>query len=78
MGPLAVLDRFRQIAPKVLIACDGYAYGGVVHERASLLPEIVAELPSIARRRPLAKPRSRRGGSRRLPRRTAACTTSLP
>jgi len=47
MGPLAVLDRFRQIAPKVLIACDGYVYGGVAHERASLLPEIVAELPSV-------------------------------
>jgi hypothetical protein len=47
MGPLAVLDRFRQIAAKVLIACDGYVYGGVAHERASLLPEIVAELPSV-------------------------------
>ena len=47
MGPLAVLDRFRQIAPKVLIACDGYVYGGVVHERANLLHEIVAELPSV-------------------------------
>ena len=29
MGPVAVLDRFRQIEPKVLIACDGYRYGGV-------------------------------------------------
>ena len=29
MGPVAVLDRFRQIEPKVLIACDGYVYGGV-------------------------------------------------
>jgi acetoacetyl-CoA synthetase len=28
MGPVAVLDRFRQIAPKVLIAADGYRYGG--------------------------------------------------
>ena len=28
MGPVAVLDRFRQIEPKVLIACDGYRYGG--------------------------------------------------
>ena len=33
MGPLAVLDRFRQIEPKVLIACDGYVYGGVAHDR---------------------------------------------
>ena len=47
MGPLAVLDRFRQIAPKVLIACDGTVYGGAPHERASLLPTLVAELPTV-------------------------------
>jgi acetoacetyl-CoA synthetase len=47
MGPLAVLDRFRQIAPKVLIACDGYVYGGAVHERAGILPGVLAELPSV-------------------------------
>ncbi|HEX4232678.1 MAG TPA: acetoacetate--CoA ligase [Caldimonas sp.] len=47
MGPLAVLDRFRQISPKVLIACDGYVYGGAVHERAGLLPGVLAELPSV-------------------------------
>jgi len=28
MGTNAVLDRFKQIAPKVLIACDGVRYGG--------------------------------------------------
>ena len=33
MGPVAVLDRFRQIEPKVLIAADGYRYGGKVHDR---------------------------------------------
>jgi acetoacetyl-CoA synthetase len=33
MGPVAVLDRFRQIEPKVLIACDGYRYGGAAHDR---------------------------------------------
>jgi acetoacetyl-CoA synthetase len=47
MGPLAVLDRFRQIAPKVLIACDGTVYGGALHERATLLPTLVAELPTV-------------------------------
>jgi acetoacetyl-CoA synthetase len=47
MGPLAVLDRFRQIEPKVLIACDGYRYGGVAHDRMALLREVVAELPSV-------------------------------
>ena len=28
MGTNAVLDRFKQIEPKVLIACDGVTYGG--------------------------------------------------
>lgn len=47
MGPVAVLDRFRQIEPKVLIACDGYRHGGVVHERVALLRQLLAELPSV-------------------------------
>ncbi|MDQ6638045.1 MAG: acetoacetate--CoA ligase [Pseudomonadota bacterium] len=47
MGPLAVLDRFRQIAPKVLLACDGYRYGGVAHDRMALLRDVLAELPSV-------------------------------
>ena len=45
MGPVAVLDRFRQIEPKVLIACNGYAYGGVAHDR---LPVVGALLESLA------------------------------
>lgn len=47
MGPVAVLDRFRQIAPKVLIACDGYAYGGTAHDRLPVLEGLLAELPSV-------------------------------
>ena len=47
MGPVAVLDRFRQIEPKVLIACDGYVYGGVAHYRQALLVQLLAELPSV-------------------------------
>jgi acetoacetyl-CoA synthetase len=38
MGPVAVLDRFRQIEPKLLVACDGYRYGGIEHDRRGLLP----------------------------------------
>jgi len=47
MGPVAVLDRFRQIEPKLLVACDGYRYGGVAHERGALLRQLLAELPSL-------------------------------
>ena len=47
MGPLAVLDRFRQIEPKVLVACDGYVYGGVSHDRRGVVGELVAGLPSV-------------------------------
>ncbi len=47
MGPVAVLDRFRQIEPKVLIACDGYVYGGVAHDRRPVLHGLLDELPSV-------------------------------
>ncbi|MEP7300692.1 MAG: AMP-binding protein, partial [Caldimonas sp.] len=46
-GPMAVLDRFRQIEPKVLIACDGYVYAGVAHDRLAALPGLLAGLPSV-------------------------------
>jgi acetoacetyl-CoA synthetase len=48
MGPVAVLDRFRQIEPTVLIACDGYRYGGVAHDRSAVVAELVEQLPSVA------------------------------
>jgi acetoacetyl-CoA synthetase len=47
MGPLAVLDRFRQIEPVLLFACDGYAYGGVAHDRMPVLVELLADLPTL-------------------------------
>jgi acetoacetyl-CoA synthetase len=47
MGPLAVLDRFRQIAPRVLIAGDGYRYGGKIFDRSGVLAEIRAALTSV-------------------------------
>ena len=47
MGPVAVLDRFRQIEPKVLIACDGYTYGGVAHDRMAVLRGLLDELPCV-------------------------------
>ena len=47
MGPVAVLDRFRQIAPKVLVAVDGQVWGGVTHDRRPVLREVLAGLPSV-------------------------------
>ena len=46
-GSRSVIDRFRQIEPKVLFAADGYAYGGVWHDRARVVDEIRNALPSL-------------------------------
>jgi len=48
MGPVAVLDRFRQIEPKVLIACDGYRYGGKAHDRRDVVQKLLDSLPSVS------------------------------
>jgi acetoacetyl-CoA synthetase len=47
MGPVAVLDRFVQIEPKLLIACDGCVYGGVEHARLPVLQGLLDKLPSV-------------------------------
>ncbi len=47
MGTAAVLDRFKQIEPKVLIACDGVTYGGCDIDRRAVLAELRAALPSV-------------------------------
>ncbi|WP_442968294.1 acetoacetate--CoA ligase [Pseudorhodoferax sp.] len=47
MGQAAVLDRFRQIAPVVLIACDGVTYGGRDLDRTQAVAELRAALPSV-------------------------------
>lgn len=48
-GVDGVLDRFGQVNPKVMIACDGYTYGGRDFDRTDQLGQIVAELPSLNR-----------------------------
>ena len=45
-GVRGVLDRFGQIAPKVLIGCDGYRYNGKHHDTRGKLAQIAAALPS--------------------------------
>ncbi|MEO8652626.1 MAG: acetoacetate--CoA ligase [Ramlibacter sp.] len=47
MGTNAVLDRFRQIEPKVLIACDGVTYGGRDFDRTAVVAEMRAALPTV-------------------------------
>jgi len=47
MGTAAVVDRFRQIAPKVLIAVDGVHYGGKPLDRSAVVQELRAALPSV-------------------------------
>jgi len=47
MGPVAVLDRWRQIAPVALIACDGYRHGGQAHDRRALVAQLQQALPSL-------------------------------
>jgi acetoacetyl-CoA synthetase len=47
MGIPAILDRFRQIEPKVLIATDGVRYAGKVLDRSSVVSDLLAGLPSI-------------------------------
>ena len=47
-GVSAVLDRFRQIEPKVLLAHDGYPYNGRFFDRSAELGEIRAGLPELA------------------------------
>ena len=47
MGTNAVLDRFKQIEPTVLIACDGVTFGGKDHSRLDVIAELCAALPSV-------------------------------
>ena len=46
-GVDGVLDRFGQTTPKVLLAADGYRYGGKQFALLDRLDEIAAQLPSV-------------------------------
>ncbi len=47
MGTHAVLDRFKQIEPKVLIACDGVTWAGRDLDRRDVVNALRAALPSV-------------------------------
>ena len=47
MGHVAILDRFRQIEPKILIAQDGYVHAGKMIDRSEAIETISQGLPSV-------------------------------
>jgi acetoacetyl-CoA synthetase len=46
-GTRAVVERFAQIKPKVLVAVDQYTYGGKRFDRRQTLEELAAALPTL-------------------------------
>ncbi len=48
-GEQGVLDRFGQIEPRVLVAADGYHYGGKEHRSLDLVERLIGSLPGLQR-----------------------------
>ncbi|WP_198587115.1 acetoacetate--CoA ligase [Glycomyces xiaoerkulensis] len=48
-GTRAVIDRFSQIEPKILVAVDGYRYGNKEIDRTKEVREVAAALPGLRR-----------------------------
>src|ERR687886_1056432 len=46
-GARSVIDRFAQIEPKVLLAVDGYRYGGKDFDRCPVVEGLRSEMPSL-------------------------------
>jgi acetoacetyl-CoA synthetase len=46
-GPASVVDRFAQIEPKVLIAVDGYRYGGRDFDRRDVIARLQEAMPTL-------------------------------
>ena len=79
-GARSVVDRFAQIEPKVLLAVDGYRYGGKDHDRGELIEkrpgrDAVARAHGDAR---LPRPATRATGTTRSrrPTRSSSSTAS--
>ena len=47
MAAPAVIDRFKQIEPRILIACAGVTYAGRRHDRREVIDELRRSLPSV-------------------------------
>jgi acetoacetyl-CoA synthetase len=48
-GVAGVLDRFGQIAPKMMFTADGYFYAGKAHDSLARMGECLKQLPSVER-----------------------------
>jgi acetoacetyl-CoA synthetase len=46
-GARSVIDRFAQVKPKVLLAIDGYRYGGKDFDRGEIVERIAADIPGL-------------------------------
>ncbi len=46
-GPRGILDRFGQIAPRVLFVCDGYFYNGRTFPLREKIAQVLEGLPSV-------------------------------
>lgn len=46
-GERGILDRFGQIGPKVLVACDGYHYNGNTYDIGEKLAAVLEKLPDV-------------------------------
>lgn len=46
-GLESLTDRFQQIEPKILFACDKYHYGGKVFDKLAIVNELSEKLPSL-------------------------------
>ncbi len=46
-GAGSVVDRMKQIEPRVLLAVDGYSYGGKDYDRTRVVAELQEEIPTI-------------------------------
>jgi acetoacetyl-CoA synthetase len=48
-GARSVIDRFEQVAPKVLLAIDGYRYGGKDFDRSEIVERVAGSISSLER-----------------------------
>ena len=46
-GVSSVIDRFSQVDPKVLVAVNGYQYGGKIFNKSEVVKQVISALPSL-------------------------------